>query len=278
MATISIVLNVLGIKPYITAAGIDYGALMAFCLVWGMGGAFISLLISKMAAKWMMGIKVLEPGKAGEYEWLIEMMNQLSRSASLPKTPEIGIYDSPEMNAFATGPTKNHALVAFSTGILQSMDREQIKGVAGHELTHIVNGDMVTMTLLQGVVNAFVMFLSRVISFAISQNVKESSRPLVNMLITIALDICLSILGSMVVMWFSRQREFRADAGSAKLCGRNAMISALKRLETGRFVEAGNASLATMKICSKPQSSMALLFASHPPLADRISALEKFAN
>lgn len=276
LVTLSIVLNLLGVKPYLTEAGLDYGSLMAFCVVWGFGGAFISLLLSKTMAKWMLGVKVIQRGSAGENMWLYNMVEQIAKSAGLPRTPEVGIYDSPEVNAFATGATKGGALVAFSSGLLASMSRDQIEGVAAHELAHVNNGDMVTMTLLQGVINAFVMFLSRVIGFAASQAVKEEQAALVRVVVTIALDILLGILGSLVVLWFSRQREFRADAGSAKTVGREKMVSALRALaQNAELAEVGkrHASLATMKI-SGSRSWMSL-FNSHPSLEERIAALER---
>ena len=275
--TISLVLNILGVRPYMTAAGIDYSQLLVFCLVWGMTGSLISLALSRVMAKWMLGVQVLKPGQAGELEWLVEMVSQIARSAGLPKAPEVGVYNSPETNAFATGPTKSRALVAFSSGILRQMDREQIRGVAGHEIAHIANGDMVTMMLLQGVVNAFVMFLARVIAFVISQNVKEESRYWVHFLTVFVLDILLSILGSLVVMWFSRQREFRADAGSARYVGRAPMISALEALKRGQMLPEAHRSLATMKISGKTKGWLHL-FASHPPLEERIAKLESYTR
>ncbi len=274
--TLEIVLSVLGVQPYLTHSGLNYDSLMVFCLVWGMGGAFISLAISRMSAKWMLGIKVINPQSAGELQWLYNMVEQISKSAGLPATPEVGIWDSPEINAFATGPTKSRALVAFSSGILRSMTREELEGVAAHEVAHIANGDMVTMTLLQGVVNAFVMFFARVIAYAASQSVKESQRPMVNFLVRIVLDILLGILGMMVVAWFSRKREFRADAGSAKYVGRSKMIAALQNLQRGMPTlqyAAQSPSLNTMKISGQPSKFFAL-FSTHPPLAERIKALE----
>jgi len=200
----------------------------------------------------------------------------ISKTAGLPAVPEVGVYDSPEVNAFATGPTKSRALVAFSSGLLDSMSRSEVEGVAGHEIAHIKNGDMVTMTLLQGVINAFVMFIARAVSFAASQAVKEEQRYLVRIVVTIVLDILLSILGSLVVMWFSRKREFHADAGAAKFVGRDKMISALERLAAYREVaQVGekHASLATMKISSGGSGFLGL-FASHPPLEERIRRLK----
>ena len=276
LVTISIVLNVLGVKPYITAQGIDYQSLMIFCLVWGMGGALISLAMSRFMAKMMLGVKVIDPNNPGQYRWLHDMVAQHARQAGLPNVPEVGVYSSPEANAFATGPMKSRSLVAFSSGILASMNADQLSGVAAHEISHIANGDMVTMTLLQGIMNAFVMFLSRIIAFAASQSVKEENRYVVNMLVTVVLEILLSILGMIVVFWFSRQREYRADAGAARLAGRERMISALELLGRARLLPQQPASLATLKISGKTGGFMAL-FASHPPLEERIARLQSGA-
>lgn len=276
LATISIVLQVLGVRPYLTAYGIDYQALMAFCLVWGMGGAFISLGLSRIMAKWMLGVQVIDPQSAtGELGDLVETVHRLARSANLPAMPEVGTYDSPEVNAFATGPTKARALVAVSTGLLHRMSPRQLEGVLGHEVAHIANGDMVTMTLVQGIVNAFVMFFARVIAFAVSQNVKEESRRMVNFMVTIVLEIAFSLLGAMVVSYFSRRREFRADAGGAQLAGSASMIDALKALKrsTETVGVEEHASVATLKISGQSGGLMALL-ATHPPLEERIARLE----
>lgn len=273
LLTISIVLNLLGVKPYITAQGISYESLMIFCLVWGMGGAFISLAMSRFMAKMMLGVKVIDPASPGEYRWLYDMVAQHAKQAGLPNVPEVGVYPSPEANAFATGPMKSRSLVAFSSGILNSMNTDQLSGVAAHEISHIANGDMVTMTLLQGIMNAFVMFLSRIIAFAVSQGVKEESRWMVNMLVTVVLEILLSMLGMIVIFWFSRQREYRADAGAARLAGRERMISALELLGRARLLPQQQASLATLKISGKSRGFMAL-FASHPPLEERIARLQ----
>src|SRR3989339_1813106 len=167
LLTLSITLNILGVRPYLNANGIDYGALMTFCLVWGIGGAFISLGLSRIMAKWMMGVQVIPPNTSDPaLSSLVQTVHNLAKAAGLPKMPEVGYYNSPEINAFATGPTKSRALVAVSAGLLESMDRAQLEGVLAHEISHIANGDMVTMTLLQGVINAFVMFLARVIAFS----------------------------------------------------------------------------------------------------------------
>jgi heat shock protein HtpX len=274
--TISILLNVLGVRPYITAQGLDYEMLMAFCLVWGMAGAFISLAISRIMAKMLMRVQVINPATAtGAQKEIVDMVHRFAKNAGITVMPEVGIYDSPEINAFATGPTKNRSLVAVSTGLLNRMDRDQVEGVIGHEVAHIANGDMVTMTLIQGIVNAFVMFLARVIAFAVSQNAKEESRPMIRFAVTIALEIVIGILGAMVVAYFSRLREFRADAGGARFAGREKMISALKGLQgtLGR-IDNEQPAFATLKISGKPGGLMALL-STHPPLEERIRRLER---
>ncbi len=277
LVTLSIVINVLGIKPYLNANGIDYTSLMLFCLVWGMGGALISLMLSRVMAKWMMGVKVISPQNAGQLGWYVDMVSQYARVAQIP-VPEIGYYESPEINGFATGPSKSRSLVALSTGLLQRMNRDEVAGVVAHEISHIKNGDMVTMTLIQGVMNAFVMFLARVIAFAVSQGVKEENRSMVNFIVVIALDILLGILGMIVVFWFSRQREFRADAGSAQLAGREKMIAALEALKRvyGRQDELvqEHASLATMKISGKKGGLLGMLGSTHPSLDERIARLK----
>ena len=277
VTTLSIVLNILGVGHYITPYGLDMSALLKFCFVWGMGGAFISLAISRIMAKFAMGVKVIDPATAsGEAAWLVQTVHQLAKSAMLPAMPEVGIYQSPELNAFATGPTKSRALVAVSTGLLERMSHDQVEGVLSHEITHISNGDMVTMTLIQGVVNAFVMFLARIIAFAISQNVKEGNRRGVQMMVTFALEIGLSLLGMIVVAAFSRRREFRADAGGAQLAGREKMITALQALQRGfgTAVDNRGPALATMKISGKRGGFLALL-STHPPLETRIARLQQ---
>ncbi|NJM10368.1 MAG: protease HtpX [Bdellovibrionaceae bacterium] len=281
MVTISLVLNLLGVKPYITAQGLNFEALMVFCLVWGMGGAFISLGLSRIMAKWMMGVKVIPPDvQDPALRELLHTVHGLAQAARLPKMPEVGIYESPEVNAFATGPTKSRSLVAVSTGLLQRMNDEQVKGVLGHEVAHIANGDMVTMTLIQGVVNAFVMFLARVIAYGITMargNDSEESQgsPLMFHLVTFVLEMVFMVLGSIVVAWFSRYREFRADAGGAKLAGRESMISALQGLqrtidEVG--TDQAQPAIASLKISSR--GGFARLFSTHPPLEERIERLK----
>jgi len=278
ITTISILLSVFNVQPYLDAQGLNYQQLLLFCAIWGFGGAFISLALSRQMAKWMMGVKVIDASKAqlsNSERWLVEQVHTLARKAKITTMPQVGIYESPEINAFATGPTKNRALVAVSSGLLQRMNEGQVQGVLAHEVAHIANGDMVTMTLVQGIMNAFVMFVARIISYFISSNVKEESRPMVNMLSTIVLQIALSFLAMFVVSWVSRMREFRADAGGAKLAGRDRMIAALEGLKQNMTQQqpGGDAhpSLAALKI-SSPSRMMALL-ATHPPLDKRIAAL-----
>ncbi len=275
VVTISIVLSLLGVQPYLSAYGIDYTQLAVFTLVWGMGGAFISLALSRLMAKWMLGVQVIAPDVAdADLRWLVGTVHHLAQRAGLPAPPEVGVYESPEVNAFATGPTRSRALVAVSSGLLARMDRPQIEGVLGHEVTHIANGDMVTMTLLQGVVNAIVMFLARVIAFAVTSNLREESRYWARFAITIGLEIALSVLGMIVVAGFSRRREFRADRGGAQLAGREKMIDALRALgRSSERVAEENHSLATLKIAGRP-GGFASLFATHPPLEARIRRLE----
>jgi len=274
MITLSIVLSLLGFSGYLTPTGLDYSALMVFCLVWGMAGAFISLQMSRWMAKRAMGVQLVD-GKSGqpELDWLHQTVANLARKAELPM-PEVGFYDSPEVNAFATGPSKSRSLVAVSTGLLRSMRREEVEGVLAHEVAHIQNGDMVTLTLIQGVVNAFVMFFSRIIANIVRQMVDEKISHLVFFVTTIVFDIAFGILGSMVVAWFSRAREFRADAGGAQLAGKANMIGALQRLmQNKEMVDDSQPQLATMKI-NGGKGFMSLI-ATHPPLEVRIAALQK---
>jgi heat shock protein HtpX len=237
-----------------------------------MGGSLISLAMSRLSAKWMMGVQVVPP-TSSEYAWVVMMVEQLARKAGLPKMPEVGIYDSPEVNAFATGPSKRRSLVAFSTGLLRSMNKNEIEGVAAHEIAHIANGDMVTMTLLQGVVNAFVMFFARIIGYVVSQNVKEENRHTVQWIVTFILDMALSFLGMIVVCAFSRHREFRADRGGAHYAGKQDMIAALQRLASNTRRYDDQPALAALKI----SGGVGKLFATHPPLEERIAALQSAA-
>jgi heat shock protein HtpX len=275
--TLSVTLNLLGVGAYFSARGINYQALMTFCLVWGMGGAFISLALSRVLAKWMMGVVVIDPNTSDpELSSLVATVHNLAKAAGLPKMPEVGYYPSPEVNAFATGPTKSRALVAVSSGLLERMDRAQLEGVLGHEIAHVANGDMVTMTLVQGVINAFVMFLARVIAFFLANRGRDegdSAAP--SYLVIFLLEMVLSVLGMIAVAAFSRYREYRADEGGARLAGRDKMIGALEGLQrTVAYADlTGKESMATLKIAGKPKGFLSL-FATHPPLEERIERLK----
>jgi heat shock protein HtpX len=280
MITLSIIINLLGIQPYLSANGISYESLMLFCLVWGMGGSIISLILSKRMAIWGMGVKVIDPAiNHNEYRELVRIVHSLAQRANLRTMPEVGIYDSPEVNAFATGPSRNNSLVAVSTGLLRSMNRIQVEGVLGHEVAHIANGDMVTMTLVQGVVNAFVMFFARIVARIVGQFFRdENGRPavFVESILVLLFDVIFGILGSIVVCYVSRQREFRADTGGAMLAGRDRMIHALQCLAgTRQLVNYDHPEMQTMKI-SSPKGLFALLM-THPPLEERIERLKKHA-
>lgn len=273
MVTLSIVLGLLGVSGYIApGGGVNYGALMVFCFVWGMGGALLSLAISRWMAKRAMGVRLVDGQTGqGELDWLYRTVQKLAQQAQLPM-PEVGVYDSPEVNAFATGPSRSKSLVAVSTGLLRAMRPDEVEGVLAHEVAHIRNGDMVTMTLIQGVVNAFVLFLSRIIASIVRQAVDERYAFIVGFVVTIVLDIALGFLGMMIVAWFSRAREFRADAGGASMAGRGNMIAALRRLQgTQQLIDNSEPALATMKISGR---RVMALMSTHPPLETRIRALE----
>lgn len=283
IATITIVLQVLGVGNYLTASGIDYGALFAFCLVWGMVGSFISLGLSRIMAKWAMRVRVIDPRNPGEFRDLVNMVYAMAQKAGLSVMPEVGVYDSPDINAFATGPSKKRSLVAVSTGLLQRMDRDQVEGVVAHEIAHIANGDMVTMTLIQGVINAFVMFFARIAAYAVTAALRrgeggQGSSHMLNFMLVIVFQIVFGLLGSVVVSWFSRLREFRADRGGAMYAGKAKMIAALQGLQHvyGRPAseEEEHASLSTLKISGK-RSRFAALLSTHPPLELRIARLQE---
>lgn len=272
IATISVLMSVLGVQPYLSSNGISYGNLAVFCLLWGFGGAFISLAISRKMAKWSMGVKLIEPGERNpELQWVRETTIRLSRAAGIGKDPEVGYYESDDMNAFATGPGRNRSLVAVSTGLLRRMERREAEGVLAHEVAHIANGDMVTMTLVQGVVNAFVMFISRVIVHFLAQFLEEKQRTLVQFAGVIVFEILLGFLGMMVVAAFSRAREFRADSGGARLGGRENMIAALRALQRQTLPNDRDDALAAFKISS---GGVMRFLSTHPPLEARIAALE----
>src|SRR5688572_30441388 len=271
--TLSVVAAFLGVGSGIGPEGLNLQALAVFCLFWGMGGAFISLQMSRWIAKRATGVQLVE-GRTGnsQADWLYETVARLTRQANLPM-PEVGIYDSPEVNAFATGPSKSRSLVAVSSGLMRSMRQDEVEGVLAHEVAHIANGDMVTMTLLQGVMNAFVMFFARIIAAFLSRGDDRNSHGS-NYLVVLVLEIGLGVLGSMVTAWFSRQREFRADRGGAVLAGRDKMIGALRRLAGNReLVDTSHEGLATMKI--NGAGRWMVFFSTHPPLEARIAALEK---
>ncbi len=272
VAVLGVVASLLGVNRYLTANGLNLGALLGFALVMGFGGAILSLLISKPMAKWTSGVQVIEQPRNADEAWIVDTVRKLADKAGVGM-PEVGIFDGAP-NAFATGAFKNSALVAVSTGLLQGMTREEIEAVIGHEIAHVANGDMVTMTLIQGVMNTFVVFLSRVIGYAVDSALRKSddrSGPGIGYLIsTFVLDIVLGFAASMVVAWFSRQREFRADAGSAQLLGRRQpMVNALARLG-GMTPGELPKSVAAMGIAG----SIGQLFSTHPPIEERIAALQ----
>lgn len=281
LLAVSLVLNLLGFNGYRTADyGLDYTQLMIFCLVWGSVGSFISLMLSKTMAKKFMGVQIID--ERGQYAELVRTVYQFAKQANLPKMPEVGIYNSPEVNAFATGPSKSNSLVAVSTGLLQRMDKDEVEGVLAHEVAHIANGDMVTMTLVQGIVNAFVLFFAKIAANIVANALRGNDEngkgigTLAYIGIEIAFQIIFGIFGSIVVAFFSRAREYRADDGGARLAGREKMVKALKRLQT-QFesgpVDNRAESLQAFKISNKG-SGFAKLFSTHPPLASRIRALE----
>ncbi len=272
--TLSIVMSVLGVGNYIGAEGLNIQALAVFCLFWGMGGAFLSLQMSRWIAKRATGVQLVD-GRTGrqELDWLYATIERLTRQANLPM-PEVGVYESGEVNAFATGPSKKRSLVAVSSGLLRSMRQNEIEGVLAHEVAHIANGDMVTMTLLQGVVNAFVIFFARVIASAMRGDDGRGGYRGGNFLVVLLLEIVLGLLGSMVTAWFSRQREFRADHGGAALAGRENMVGALRRLMANQqAVDTSHEALATLKI--NGTRGWMMFFSTHPPLEVRIAALEQ---
>jgi heat shock protein HtpX len=281
LAMVSIVLAILGHLGVLDMAG-SQGALLVYCAIWGFGAAFVSLLLSRWMAKRAMGVQLIGPdSRSPEAQWLYNTIARLTQQANLPM-PEVGVYDSAEVNAFATGPSKKRSLVAVSSGLLRNMEREEIEGVLAHEVSHIANGDMVTMTLIQGVVNAFVLYLAHIVAAIVRGAVSgrdEEGRSsgfmglIVGQVVFIAAQIAFGLLGSMITAWFSRHREFRADAGGAALAGRGSMVAALRRLlaNQGR-VDNSTPELATFKI--NGSSRLMVLLSTHPPLEQRIAALE----
>jgi heat shock protein HtpX len=266
-------MRVFGIEPYLTANGLNLTSLLLMAAVMGFGGAFISLAISKWMAKKSMGVRVIESPSSSTEVWLVDTVRKYSADAGF-KMPEVGIFDTPQVNAFATGMTKNSSLVAVSSGLLQQMTRAEAEAVIGHEIAHIANGDMVTLTLIQGVVNTFVIFLSRIIGHTIDRVVFKNERGQgpAFFITTIVAQLVLGVLASIIVMWFSRKREFRADMGGASLAGRDAMISALERLNSLHPAPLPE-KMAAFGVSGKDASGFKRLFMTHPPLEERIAAL-----
>jgi len=269
----SIVINLLGIQPFLTQQyGLDLGNLLAFCAVFGFLGSFISLAMSKWSAKFATGAQVLASPRNNDEIWLMETVRHHAQKAGIGM-PEVAIFPSNDMNAFATGMFRNSALVAVSTGLLQRMDRNEIEAVLGHEISHVANGDMITLSLIQGILNTFVMFFARVVGYVVDKAVFKNDRPGIGYFATtIVCEIVFGILAMMIVMWFSRRREFRADAGGARLTSKEDMIAALQRLEQAQDINLPG-QLNAFGIHGK-KSGLSQLFMSHPPLQERINALK----
>ena len=273
LLVLSITMRIFGIEPYLNEQGLNLTSLLFVAAVMGFGGSFISLAMSKWMAKKSMGVRTIDTPSSSTELWLFDTVKRYAADAGIGM-PEVGIFDSPEVNAFATGASKNNSLVAVSSGLLQAMTREEAEAVIGHEIAHIANGDMVTLTLIQGVVNTFVIFLSRVIGHTVDRVVFKNERghgPAF-WITTIVAQMVLGILASIIVMWFSRQREFRADRGGASLAGKGAMIAALQRLQmahSGPLPE----KMAAFGIAGGSPQGWKRLFMTHPPLEERIAAL-----
>jgi heat shock protein HtpX len=273
IVTLSVIVHLTGLNAFIDAQGLDFGGLVLFAAVIGFGGAFLSLAMSKWSARMAVGARVIgQPANATE-RWLLDTVARQAREAGIGM-PEVAIFDADECNAFATGMNRNNALVAVSTGLLARMRRDEAEAVLGHEVAHVANGDMVTLALIQGVVNTFVIVIARAVGWFVDRVVlKNEQGPGVGYFVTfIALEIVLGVLASAVVMWFSRRREFRADAGGAELAGRGAMIAALERLRADQPPPLPG-TLAAFGISSSGGGGLERLFASHPSLEDRIAAL-----
>ena len=277
MFTINIIINVFGLNEYF---GTGTQGLLMMCLLWGMVGSFISLWMSKWMAKSMMGVQIISPTSSDpQARALVERVHQLSRKAGLPKMPEVGFYQSDEVNAFATGPSKSSSLVAVSTGLLNRMRDDEVEGVLGHEVAHIANGDMVTMTLVQGVVNSFVMFFSYIVANFLVRGDDEDGGGgnfFMEFMLRQVLMIAFGLLATPIVAGFSRWREFRADAGGAKIAGRDKMIAALQALRsTTDHVDDTQKQFSALKISGRDLGPIARLFMTHPPLEARISRLSR---
>jgi heat shock protein HtpX len=276
MVLISIVFQIFGFEGILAENGVDLNlqALLVMSAVIGFGGSFISLAMSKFLAKRSMGVKIIEQPANSSEQWLLSTVQRQAQQAGIG-TPEVGIFDSPEPNAFATGMSRNNALVAVSAGLLQNMNSDEVEAVLAHEITHVSNGDMVTMGLIQGVINTFVIFLSRIIGHVVYRVVFKTERGYgpAYYITSIVAQIFLSVLASMIVMWFSRRREFRADAGGASLAGRNKMVAALQALQRGHEPHDLPGEFAAFGISGGLGSGIKKLFMSHPPLQERIAAL-----
>lgn len=281
VASVSIVISVVSAVLGIEINPQSYMGLLILSALIGMGGSFISLMMSKWSAKRMFGLQVIDPSRAsGEQKRLVDTVHRLARAAQLQGMPEVGIYHSPEVNAFATGPSKNNSLVAVSTGLLSTMNWDEVEGVLGHEVAHVANGDMVALTLIQGVVNTFVVFLSHTLASIIANSGSEDNRRSSSMssfMLYYVFQIAFGLLGSIVVAYFSRQREFRADRGSANFAGKGKMISALQALQgqVNRVMPPQqNEQFASFKIAGGKFGGLRALFSTHPPLEHRIAALQ----
>jgi len=272
---LSIVAQVTGLDAWLTQQGGSLEGLLVFAALFGFGGALISLAISKWMAVRAMGVRIIRQPESATEQWLLDTVRSLADKAGVGM-PEVGIFDSPQPNAFATGPRRDSALVAVSTGLLTSMDKDAVQAVLGHELTHVANGDMVTLTLIQGVVNTFVIFLSRIIGNIVDRSTSRDSdgRGPAYFITVLVSQLVLGILATIIVMWFSRQREFRADAGGARLAGRERMIGALERLRLSHDAPLP-AQLNAFGIAGGEGGGLQRLFMSHPPLEERIAALRK---
>ena len=273
---LSFTARLLGLDRFLTANGLNLGGLLMFAALFGFGGSFISLALSKWMAKRATGARVIENPSNPTERWLVETVRRHAQLAGIGM-PEVAVYEAPEINAFATGMNRNSALVAVSTGLLQQMTPDEAEAVLGHEVTHVANGDMVTLALIQGVVNTFVIFLARVIGYLVDRVVLKNDRDSLGIgywVTSIAAELVLGILASIIVMWFSRRREFRADAGGAQLAGRDRMVSALQRLKALHEPSTLPQAVQAFGISGKQSGGLARLFMSHPPLEERIAALQ----
>ncbi len=276
---LSITMRLLGVEPFLNANGLNLNSLLIFAAVMGFGGAFISLAISKWSAKQMSGAVTIENPKTPDEIWLMNIVKKQSQAVGI-QMPEVAIFNSPVVNAFATGMSRNSSLVAVSSGLLEMMTKDEAEAVIGHEISHIANGDMVTLTLIQGVVNTFVLFFSRVIGYTVDKVVfktRQGTGPafFITMIIS---ELLLGVLASIVVMWFSRQREYRADFGGGQLAGKEKMIAALQRLKTQYETSALPKSIAALGISGEQGIGLKELFSTHPSLDDRIARLQQSAN